>query len=514
MPAPNHTGQVALFQELTDSEQACVSRKISKLRGEGVEEDEAVVRAIKECAPSKAQPTNRSGHKEVDQEADIPRYRADRAVDGTFTIFDVPIFASHKEERSDGREIDFGTAWLHGALDTAQRRQAEGYMAPLHVSHHGEGNVEAAGKFRMTRVGKITHDGEEVDALFADLVGVRPEVFDRISRGELSYRSVEILDVNRAEIDSLALLDDEVPFFRFPLLRVAVDRLAHSPAGGDARITLARSASSGPARYYTASGAGKGTATLFCFKEQAMPDPKTGTAEASDPTTKNAGAEQLLMQIFSMLQQALGQQAPELPNGMAGPPQATAGQHPQGPGPIEQRPPQMLPRATPVGMAMGFEAKEADITTEEPKTDLAAKGAQDGMAARLAQLEIKFSAAEQQASIERQATNLATRGFSSEQVEKFRGVAAEHGLDGALVYAKALEDHGPSTPPSNWSGEIHGEAPDAPEVSKYAAQGPEALAAARDYYRSWKSTGSDVSFEEYFQSNHNADAFLGLAQRS
>jgi len=452
----------------------------------------------------------------------VPLYRASKAQDGTYTIFDVPIFAAHVEERADGREIDFGSDWLHGALDTARRRQAEGYMAPLHVRHHGDGEVEAAGKFRMHRVGKITHDGQEVDALFADLVGVRPEIFQRIMRGELSYRSVEILDVNRQEVDSLALLDDEVPFFRFPLLRVAVDREPSAAVGGDALITLAMSASGGPARYYTASGAGRGTAALFRFKEQTMTI-EHADAKATDPTTKAANAEQLLMQIFSMLQQAMGPQAQQ-PEPPAQAPQApmAAMQPPmqpqQGPGPVEQQPP--VQRATPIGSVMGqFNAttRPTSVKIETPTEnvitmDYATEGAVDGMAARMAALEAKFSAADHQNSIERRATELATRGFSAEQVSKFRGVASEHGLDGANVYAQALEDHGPSVPPAHWTGEIHGEAPDDPAVSKFAAQGPEALAKARELHSSWRRTGSTVDFETYYQINSNPDAYLGIGR--
>ena len=59
---------------------------------------------------------------------------------------------------------------------------------------------------------------------------------------------------------------------------------------------------------------------------------------------------------------------------------------------------------------------------------------------------------------------------------------------------------------------LPGEAPDAPEVSKFAAQGPEALALARDLHASWKKTGSDVPFEDYYQINSNADAYMAAAQ--
>ena len=73
-----------------------------------------------------------------------------------------------------------------------------------------------------------------------------------------------------------------------------------------------------------------------------MPEPKTGVAPANDPTNKAANPEELLMQIFSMLQQAMGQQAPAAPEPQpqapmaAQPPMAPPQGQPQGPGPVEQ----------------------------------------------------------------------------------------------------------------------------------------------------------------------------------
>ena len=148
-------------------------------------------------------------------------YRAEQASDGTWTIYDVPVFASHTDDRGH-EDVEFSSRWLKKALRKASIRADEGYLPPLHVRHHGDPEgVTAAGKFRLTRLGTIDHGGEKVTALFADLVGVRPKVYEAIRRGELSYRSVEILDVDVPEIDSLALLDDEVPFFRFENLRIA-----------------------------------------------------------------------------------------------------------------------------------------------------------------------------------------------------------------------------------------------------------------------------------------------------
>lgn len=140
--------------------------------------------------------------------------------DGTWTIKNVPIFAEvPKGERNNDEPI--GKPWMLRAIEKAKERKSEGYTPPLHVHHHGtEKNTSRAGTFKLRRVGTIKHDGKKVTALFADLTKVPDFEFQRIKAGELPYRSVEVFNWDEPEINSLALLDDEVPFFRFPNLNV------------------------------------------------------------------------------------------------------------------------------------------------------------------------------------------------------------------------------------------------------------------------------------------------------
>lgn len=419
-----------------------------------------------------------------------PVYRADQASDGTWTIFDVPVFAAHSEERGD-RTLAFDAGWLAGALKQGATREAEGYMPPLHVSHHDGAPVEAAGKFRLTRVGKIPHGGEEVDALFADLVGVRPEVYERIRKGELSYRSVEILDVSAdPEIDSLALLDDEVPFFRFPLLRVA-----------EGTQPIMRKASAGPAKFYSA--AGKASAALFRFEEKTMTEPTTGKAPAADPTKKTAGDPlAILQQVMSALSQ-LGQ-ALQQGGGNTGPEQPT-----QGPGPVEQPQPAMQQGMSPPQQPQPMHPQPVAVGASQRAFE--AKGAEDGMRAMIASLQGEVRLLKQARAVDAKATELVGAGFKAEQVTEFRATATKHGLEAATHYAAGLQRNGaPSEPPTHWSGEIRGEAPDTPEVAAYAEAGPETLASARGMYASWQRSGSEVPFKDFFEANQDADAFLGV----
>jgi hypothetical protein len=111
--------------------------------------------------------------------------------------------------------------WMRKAIENSRARNDEGYLAPLHIKHHGFGvETKRAGFFRLTRVGLMRYEGEDLPAVFADFIRIPEDVFATIERGEVPYRSVEIHDWRIPEIDSLALLEDEVPFFRLELLTV------------------------------------------------------------------------------------------------------------------------------------------------------------------------------------------------------------------------------------------------------------------------------------------------------
>lgn len=162
----------------------------------------------------------------------LPGYTATRAEDGTLTIRDVPIFC----ECSRFEHV-FDVDWITKAVASAKRAEAEGYLPPLHVRHHGgdgivERHVRPAGFFRITRAAPITFKGGRRVAVFADLVVTDPGVGMDILAKRLPYRSVEILDVEKPALDSLALLDHEAPYLELPMLMVGqVDESAATAAG-------------------------------------------------------------------------------------------------------------------------------------------------------------------------------------------------------------------------------------------------------------------------------------------
>lgn len=194
------------------------------------------------------------------------RYSARDNGDGTFDILDVPIFGEvEKGAKGNAEAID--APWLAQALAKSRIRfEREGYMPPLHVHHHGDpttnGKPQRVGFFKLTRVGEVSEGGKAIACLFADLVRVPKHVVEAIARGEFPYRSAEIASVSEGEVASLALLDSDVPFFRFELLTIgrvipAADYLPEH-LGGPHGVAYAR--------------VGRGAALCFKFAEDKMPD--------------------------------------------------------------------------------------------------------------------------------------------------------------------------------------------------------------------------------------------------
>jgi hypothetical protein len=186
------------------------------------------------------------------------KYRTTRNGQGHLVVHDVPIFVEC--ERGDA---EFTAKWVADAVLAAQQAEAEGYMPPLHIRHHGEdAPAEPAGFFRVTRAADITFQGSRKTAVYADLVVTRAWVEDDILAMRLPYRSVEIFDINVPAISSLALLDHEPPFLQLPMLQ------AEAPPGNPSRaptgvMQLANATIDNPWR---AEGYQKAEPVVACFR--------------------------------------------------------------------------------------------------------------------------------------------------------------------------------------------------------------------------------------------------------
>ena len=149
-----------------------------------------------------------------------PNYRATRNADGTFNIHGIEVFGELAKGQR-GVSEDIGKAWMADAIKTARLLEGERFKYVCHVQHNAQPGIATtpSGYIRLTHVGPITYRGEPMDALFADIVAIPPDVFQDILDRKLPYRSVEINDVTgEPEVNTLALLSTQPPHFQFPVL--------------------------------------------------------------------------------------------------------------------------------------------------------------------------------------------------------------------------------------------------------------------------------------------------------
>ena len=415
---------------------------------------------------------------ETTQEAP-PTYKAEQANDGTWTIYAVPIFAVHVDSRG-GKPIAFNRKWLERALRKGKTRHEEGYSPPLHISHHGDGEVEAAGRVRFTEIKDHPHGGKPIATLFADLVGVRPEVYQRIRRGELPYRSVEILDIDQPEIDSLALLDDEVPYFRFPLLKIGVEKRQR------------------PTPMLAYSAAGSRASALFAFEEQKMPhkpEDEEHKEEAPGEEAPAADAPEWALamgKVLAAIAKSLGVELEE-----------ASAEEADDEAEAEAAALQAAPLEVGIADAMRAEAH------------------QDAMAATVDALKNELAALKGTQRVERRAAALKELGFSADHISKFRAIAESKGETAAKYWADAMEETHATPPPAGFNGEM---APphigiDPEAVRRYGKMGPEALDKARAIARSYeagipqgKTARHDLTLAEYLEISMDSEGYFAASR--
>jgi len=164
-------------------------------------------------------------------------YTALQESDGSWTIFDVPVLSEMiPEERSNRFRID--ADWMTAVIDRHRTRETEGHMAPVHINHHdGLKANRRIGFLRPMRVGQLRQNGKIVDVLFADFINVTKEDVDALGDLAYPYRSPEIHKSWRPEIQSLALMEDEAPHFKLPMLKIGeriattvIDEMTAGPA--------------------------------------------------------------------------------------------------------------------------------------------------------------------------------------------------------------------------------------------------------------------------------------------
>lgn len=154
------------------------------------------------------------------------RALAEQAPDGTWTIRGVPLFAAHVGvSAATGKRVTVDRAWLTKAVDRAQTGYSNAkYLPTLHVNHHDWGDpVEDAGFFLPTHVAPARTAKGVVLAIYGDLVGVRPEIYERIRTRRLPYLSPEA-NLDEPELATCALLPTRPPRGKFSPLTIGAER--------------------------------------------------------------------------------------------------------------------------------------------------------------------------------------------------------------------------------------------------------------------------------------------------
>lgn len=364
-------------------------------------------------------------------------YAATQNPDGSWNVLDVPVFAAHERH---GKKVD--KAWLEGAVRRAQELRASNYVAPLHVGHHPDGDVERAGFFLPKRVeSRAFAGGQPLPVVVADLLAVPADVYAEIKAGRLPYVSVEVADLNKPEISSLALLQDEAPFFKFPLLTIGQERSAETPLVASAGARFLFSDGRGPveARYMAAEAQDLKGKIIKAF------------TSALDSAFGETPAEPAAAAPAAAAPKPEGAQPPAEQLGAAEVPAAAP------PAPLAVAARQTAQPLTYADLAR-LEGRLAAIETEGKKA--AAARALDGM-------------------VDGAVRELATYGVQGDDVRAQIRKYAESGGEAAVkAYVEGVKGHATPRPPETWTGELPAPARTNTAVTAYAARGPEAQRAA------------------------------------
>lgn len=447
-------------------------------------------------------------------------YEATQAKDGTWTIHDVPVFSVHTDERR-GEPEHYDEDWLYRAVKLAQGRERhDGYLGPLHKQHHPNPEVQFAGKFRLTGVRDLVYEGEPTPTIYADFVDIPDEVYQEIKQGRFPYRSVEIPGPEKPEVLSIALLDHEVPYFRYANMRIAKEstaggrKKAHRDLVECVTYDLDEGQRSVTFNYDRDSGmesALKSTLNLRKNNGGVMRTYDNGNLFAmdednDDETEKKAAsfsgdASGLIGQIMDLLQQ--------LADAMGG----EADAEEQVP---EEEPPVAASLTQPAEQRSAAQPSEAaPVQHSEPSEREAAMAAE--LAAMKAQLRAMQANQQQQqetTEAERAERAFADAGATDAEIEDYRKLAKEHGAAAAAMFAKNMEpvlkSRKSQEPPRVFGGDLHRSSVLPPEVMAYQAKGPEVFAEAQAHYAAWNAGSKRHQLSTYLAAQLDEGSFFNV----
>jgi hypothetical protein len=475
MPNPYAFAEASLkkcgvnFADFTPEQQECISRKIRIHIDEGMDQEQAVAVAIKKCAPDKAKSSNAAYQSDA-----LPGqgYDADQNPDGTWNIRRVPIYSVHERRipvgfDSESKKLKYKKLVVdRERLDMivahhVEKRDSESFLYPLHINHHaycggspGE-SVMGAGFFMPVAVDQQLLDGDTVETIFADFVAVKPEVFKLIDRGELPYRSAEILDISESKISSVALMEHHVPYFQYPMLKIR-KKLSHTEGA------KAAASSVGLVEQMTAAVAySKGGLGMEEEKKEEKP------SEASQETPAEEAAPPWAQRMLTILEQIASK---------VGGGEATA----------EKEEEEDEEKKVPVPQGKGavqFSAEDAAkrIQEAEAKSDLA-----------ISKAEALERSAKMRAEVGGWVEELASYNLSMDVRAKLTEKYEKEGRAACLSYVQAVKEHGQAMPtpggPRVGGGAPIREGQLPKEVLAYQEHGPEVVEIAMEAYEQYAET--------------------------
>lgn len=162
------------------------------------------------------------------------RYRSAKQADGTWSIFDVPIFASCERTLTtpSGATVTLKVdrKWQEEAVAKAQAKAKNGYLSPLWVTHD-TGKRDRLGFILPKRVEARPVGDHAEDATIADYVGLTETAVADFEAGKYPYVSAEVpVKSTREPVIHGAALLNERPFHEFPIQTVASGSAVSDPA--------------------------------------------------------------------------------------------------------------------------------------------------------------------------------------------------------------------------------------------------------------------------------------------
>lgn len=497
------------YADFSPSEQECISESISKKIDEGWDRDQAIAASISICAPGKAKVKKQASAEKPMPDLPGGKHKAVQNPDGTWNIEDVAIFAEHDIEvvvkGEDGKPVHMkrriGRSWQESALNQAVKRFSnDQFMPPLHVHHHGMGKQTVrAGFFKVKAVRQDSLEGKTLWTTFADLVNVPPEIYAMIRQGQLPYRSVEILDINKPEISSLALLDDEVPFFRFKLLTIGQE----IKMGEEVEVGNIVKLSAAPALAYQMVGDGERALMYFGGAMKKVVDPSVKKQADEDKDKKNGekmAAEMDGMKIAFEALKSIGQVAMKATESLA----AMIGEGGENDTDAETTPAPVEVQSSAKGAAAEYTAK--------PKADDKAVSIP-----AVEKLQGEVDAMKLERALERKvltvSRELVTYGLDEQATaKKLYAMGRKHGIDSIDRYAEGVKESMESDADSPWRGEVNTTPLTKAEGAEFAKYGEKAVESAAKYaseYDHQTARGLRFSFDraEFVKSQLRADGF-------